>query len=108
MDQMTVLVVGGGEGDIVGTVAYEVTCHGEGHLRGMAVDPRAQGGGVATALIQAVEQELASLGCERVTLDTTQALQRAIRFYERHGYRATGVVGDFFGMPLFEYAKHIG
>jgi len=42
-----------------------------------------------------------------VTLDTTRPLERAIRFYERCGYRATGVVRDFFGMPLFEYAKDL-
>ena len=32
-------------------------------------------------------------------------LQRAIRFYERNGYRPSGRVADFFGMPLFEYVK---
>jgi hypothetical protein len=40
-----------------------------------------------------------------VTLDTTWPLQRAIRFYERQGYAATGRETDFFGMPLYEYAK---
>ena len=29
----------------------------------------------------------------------------AIRFYERNGYVASGRVGDFFGMPLYEYLK---
>ena len=33
---------------------------------------------------------------------------RAIRFYERHGYRPTGRVSDFFGMELIEYAKELG
>jgi hypothetical protein len=31
-----------------------------------------------------------------------------MRFYERHGYRRSGRVQDFFGMPLIEYAKDIG
>ena len=31
----------------------------------------------------------------------------AIRFYEKHGFRTTGQVADFFGMPLFEYRKRI-
>jgi ribosomal protein S18 acetylase RimI-like enzyme len=43
-----------------------------------------------------------------VTLDTTRPLQRAIRFYERHGYRQTGRVSDFYGMELIEYAKELG
>ena len=31
-----------------------------------------------------------------------------MRFYEKHGFWATGKVDDFFGMPLFEYRKQIG
>jgi len=40
-----------------------------------------------------------------VTLDTTAPLAHAIHFYEINGYSATGRIGDFFGMPLYEYAK---
>jgi len=32
-------------------------------------------------------------------------LERAMRFYEKHGYRRSSKVSDFFGMPLFEYVK---
>ncbi len=46
-----------------------------------------------------------ALGCARITLDTTEPLQRAMRFYERNGYQRTGHVGNFFDMPLIEYAK---
>jgi GNAT superfamily N-acetyltransferase len=79
----------------------------DGHIRGMAVLPRWQGRGVADQLLAAVEDELRRLGCARATLDTTAPLARAIRFYERHGYRATGRVADFYGMPLYEYAKRL-
>jgi GNAT superfamily N-acetyltransferase len=71
------------------------------------VHPRHQGRGIADRLLHAGETELRRLGCSRVTLDTTRPLECAIRFYERCGYRATGVVRDFFGMPLFEYAKDL-
>ena len=92
------------EGRIVGTIGYSV--HGtEGHLRGMAVLPDWQGTGVATALLQTAEAELLRLDCKCVTLDTTQPLTRAIRFYERHGFSPSGRVSDFFGMNLYEYAK---
>src|SRR5262249_44750371 len=47
-------------------------------------------------------------GCGRVRLDTTRHLGRAIRFYETHGFRASGRVSDFFGMELFEYVKTLG
>lgn len=30
-----------------------------------------------------------------------------VRFYEKHGFAASGRVADFFGMPLFEYTKFL-
>jgi len=101
MSQMTVLVAERA-GEIVGTISC--SAH-DGHLRGMAVAPGWQGSGVAAALLEAAEDQLRQAGCTRVTLDTTEPLQRAIRFYTRHGYAATGHVTDFFGMRLYEYAK---
>jgi hypothetical protein len=45
-----------------------------------------------------------TIGCHVVT---TEPLRKAIRFYEKNGYRATGQIRDFFGMPLFEYIKNL-
>jgi GNAT superfamily N-acetyltransferase len=95
-------------GDVVGTVGCDLTLSGEGHLRGMAVRLDWQGAGVAAELLQRAEAELARQGCKRITLDTTEPLQRAMLFYEKHGYRRSGVTRDFFGMPLLEYVKEIG
>jgi ribosomal protein S18 acetylase RimI-like enzyme len=92
-------------GEVVGTIACGVAGPKEGHLRGMAVLPDLQGHGIAKQLLLQAESALQSQGCSRVTLDTTAPLQRAIQFYEREGYRLTGRQIDFFGMPLFEYAK---
>jgi GNAT superfamily N-acetyltransferase len=105
---MAVFVAIAAENQIVGTIACSVTAAGEGHLRGMAVLPEWHGRGIAEALLQAAEGELAGKGCARVTLDTTGPLQRAVRFYEKHGYAASGKTIDFFGMTLFEYRKELG
>jgi ribosomal protein S18 acetylase RimI-like enzyme len=103
LQQMQVLVATIGV-TVVGTVS--AACHdGEGHLRGMAVLPEWHDRGIATGLLAAIENWLASCGCKRITLDTTLPLQSAIRFYEKHGYRRSGNVADFFGMPLLEYEK---
>lgn len=102
---MMVLVAENDSGRIVGTIAYQVVAPGEGHLRGMAVVPESQGRGVAERLLFAAEDGLRRLGCVRVTLDTTEPLKRAISFYSRQGYKPTGMVKDFFGMPLFAYEK---
>ena len=105
LSSMTVLVGVSPQEGIVGTIACSLVDASEGHLRGMAVMPAWQGKGVAEALLQAAEAELISRKCESITLDTTEPLQRAMRFYEQHGYRRTGRVTDFFGMRLHEYVK---
>lgn len=92
---------------VVGTIACQMLSSGEGHIRGMAVLPAMHGRGIAKRLLAHAEAHLESQGARRVTLDTTSPLQRAIHFYEKHGYRPTGKVGDFFGMRLFEYVKEL-
>ena len=105
MDKMTILVAENEIARLVGTVAFTAVSLDEGHIRGMAVVPDFQGKGVARQLLAAAETSLHNLGCSRATLDTTKLLERAILFYTRNGYRATGTVKDFFGMSLFEYMK---
>ena len=106
LKKMALFVAQAPSGEIVGTIGGSVH-HQSGHLRGMAVRPEWQGRGVAEELLRAVEDELRMNGCLQITLNTTRPLQRAMRFYEKHGYRPTGKVKDFFGMPLFEYVKQL-
>jgi N-acetylglutamate synthase-like GNAT family acetyltransferase len=107
LSEMAVFVATGTSGEIVGTIACKVLEGGEGHLRGMAVHPEWQGSGVSTCLLERAEDELRKAGCRTVTLDTTEPLNRASRFYERNGFQRTGKIGRFFGMPLFEYSKSL-
>lgn len=105
LEKMSVFVAVNSAKKVVGTIACNVLRSGEGHLRGMAVLPSMRGNGVAAELLRQAEAELRSRGCARVTLDTTEPLERAMRFYEKNGYQRSGRVSDFFGMPLFEYEK---
>jgi len=73
----------------------------------MAVLPSWHGRGVGEQLLTAAEAELRGLGCVRVTLDTTEPLERAMRFYEKHGFARSGRVADFYGMRLIEYVKEL-
>jgi len=107
LDKMTVLVALEGSGRVAGTIAYKVSDQAEGHLRGMAVRPDCQGSGLADQLLERAEAELVKENCSRISLDTTEPLERAMRFYERHGYRRSGKIQDFFGMPLIEYSKEL-
>ena len=100
---MTVRVAVDAEGEVVGTISYAVIDNHEGHIRGMAVNQIWQGRGVAPQLLASVESELRIRACSRISLDTTEPLARAIRFYQTNGFGLSGKVTDFFGMPLFEY-----
>jgi ribosomal protein S18 acetylase RimI-like enzyme len=102
--RMFVAVMGNGE--VAGTIGCSAKSD-EGHLRGMAVSPEWEGGGIAARLLASAEAALREQGCSCVTLDTTAPLERAIRFYERKGYSRTGRVMDFFGMPLYEFRKEL-
>ena len=104
---MSVFVAVNSDDEVIGTIACNVASAGEGHLRGMAVSPPMRGSGIAAQLLNHAESELRRKNVERITLDTTEPLQRAMRFYEKHGYRRSGRLGDFFAMPLIEYQKKL-
>jgi ribosomal protein S18 acetylase RimI-like enzyme len=106
LSEQQILIAVDQSGEAVGTMAYKAE-NGEGHIRGMAVRPLWQGRGVAEKLLEHVESALQELGCKVITLDTTRPLQRAIRFYEKNGFRATGEVASFFGMELLAYRKEL-
>ena len=99
LDVMSIFVAISAAGEIVGTIACHTVSPDEGHLRGMAVRPEWQGTGLAAALLHAAETEL------RITLDTTDPLRRAVRFYEKRGFIKSGRESDLFGMRLYEYVK---
>jgi N-acetylglutamate synthase-like GNAT family acetyltransferase len=106
MAHMTIYAAVTPVGEIVGTVAAAVVDQ-VGHLRGMAVRPDWQGHAIAEQLLLVAEDDMRIAGCHRITLDTTAPLQRASRFYERHGFARSGDISDFFGMPLHEYVKQL-
>ena len=102
---MTIFVAMDGS-EVVGTIAC-IAHRKEGHLRGMAVRAAWQGKNVAEKLLRTSEEELRARRCQRITLDTTEPLERAMRFYEKHGYRRSGRVTAFFGMRLHEWVKSL-
>jgi [ribosomal protein S18]-alanine N-acetyltransferase len=52
--------------------------------------------GVGTALLQAVEERLAGRGARRIELETATANAAGVAFWERHGYRKTGVLRGYY------------
>ena len=90
---------------IVGTVSAAM--RGESlYLRGMAVVPPARGLRVGEALLRQVEEFALTCCYDRLFLSTTPFLSRAIRLYERWGFRRNdeGPL-DLHGTPLFTMEK---
>ena len=104
---MRVWVAVDARGKVRGTVSWGTESTTRGHLRGMAVEPGSQGSGLAQRLLDRALEEAGAEGIRTVTLETTEPLGRARGFYRRNGFRRTGAVRDYYGMPLWEFAREI-
>ena len=93
------------EEEIVGTVSVVAKAESL-YIRGMAVLPAARGERIGALLLTYVEEFARTEGCSRLFLSTTPFLDRAIRLYERFGFRRT-LEGphELFGTPLFTMEK---
>ena len=52
--------------------------------------------GVGSALLTGVEQRMAESGVRRVELETATSNAAGVAFWERHGYRKTGVLRGYY------------
>ena len=66
----------------------------EAQVRYMAVEPGAEGSGLGGRILAGLEDAARKLGAARVVLN---ARERALPFYERHGYATTGPAETMFG-----------
>jgi GNAT superfamily N-acetyltransferase len=91
--------------EIVGTVSV-VAKAGSLYIRGMAVLPAARGERIGALLLTHIEEFARTEGFSRLFLSTTPFLDRAIRLYERFGFRRTAEgPHELFGTPLFTMEK---
>lgn len=87
LTKMNVFVALTSAKQVVGTVAGHALSSEKGHLRGMAVLPSMLGNGVSAQLLGQAEAELQLGGRCRVTWNTTEPLERAMRFYKKKRLR---------------------
>jgi putative acetyltransferase len=73
-------------GEIVGTCGAMPVAPGVFELRKMYLRPAARGTGLASRLLEECVAWARANGGKRLVLDTTEAMTRAIRFYERNGF----------------------
>ena len=91
--------------DLAGTISV-VARSGSLYVRGMAVRPTSRGLGIGELLLAKVEEFAEAAGFRRLFLSTTPFLDRAIRLYERGGFRRTDEgPHNLYGTPLFTMEK---
>jgi ribosomal protein S18 acetylase RimI-like enzyme len=64
------------------------------YLRLIAVDPRVRSAGVGSALLAEFEERTTEVGRDFCLL-VSDFNEKAVLFYQRHGYRKTGYLEDF-------------
>lgn len=93
---------------VVGTAGLLRTGPASGEIRKMFLVPEARGQGIGRALLDAVLAAARARGLERLTLTTRCRYDRAIRLYERAGFRPAGTAREpRAGDPGLTYALRL-
>ncbi len=82
------------QGEAAGVCRLHLETPEEGQLRFMAIREDLQGKGVGNHLMKYLETKALELGCKFITL---QAREKAVSFYERHGYQVIQKTHLLFG-----------
>lgn len=90
--------------DAAGLLGFVAWDEATGEIMRLYVHPRGWGSGAAKALLDAALDALRGAGCRQAWLSTEERNLRAIRFYEREGWRREGEprVRDWHGARLCE------
>lgn len=93
-----VLLVAAEGGSMLGYGLVLLRCRAAvARLYSIAVDPKARGRGVARALVSACEEAAARRGALAMRLEVQVRNSRALRLYEKQGYRPFGHYRAYYG-----------
>lgn len=87
------------ESGIQGQIAGFIIAQGEGHAGYIVTIDVLQGqrrGGVGTALLEEAERRLASMRVRTIELQTATNNEAGIAFWQRHGYRSSGISPGYY------------
>ncbi|VVB91211.1 putative N-acetyltransferase [uncultured archaeon] len=79
-------------GFVVGFLASQMT----GRIFSLAVHPAYQNRRLGSALLNAVIEVFRGVGVSEVILEARLSNVKAMKFYERHGFKKTGVVAKYY------------
>ncbi len=83
-----------GDGTLVGVGRLHFNTPTEAQIRYMAVEEDRRSRGVGAEILRELEKRARERGAQSVVLN---ARDRAVRFYEKHGYATTGKASSLFG-----------
>jgi len=82
------------DGDIVGSVRYQVLEDNIAYLTRFGIDPDIQSLGLGSLLLEKVASECLSLGVKAITLFTASKMTSTVAFYLKHGYYVHSITRD--------------
>lgn len=82
------------DGEVVGSVRFEVLGEGIAYLSRLAVDPEIQSLGIGGLLLEKVRQECANLGVRAIALHTASRMRSSVAFYLKNGYYIHSITRD--------------
>jgi predicted N-acetyltransferase YhbS len=74
------------DGEIVGSVRFEVLKEGIAYLTRFSIGPDAQNLGIGGLLLKKVQLECYALGARAITLYTASKMRSSVSFYLKNGY----------------------
>lgn len=82
------------DGEVAGSVRFEVLREDIAYLSRLAVDPEFQLLGIGGLLLEKVRRECASLGVRAIALHTASRMRSSVAFYLKNGYYIHSITRD--------------
>ncbi len=82
------------DGEMVGSVRFEILTEGIAYLSRFSVDPEAQNLGLGGLLLEKVRIECLSMGIRAITLHTASKMRSTVAFYLKNGYYIHSISRD--------------
>ena len=82
------------DGEMVGSVRFEILTEGIAYLSRFSIDPEAQNLGIGGLLLEKVRIECLSLGVRAITLHTASKMRSTVAFYLKNGYYIHSISRD--------------
>ncbi len=103
IDDFENLLVAEVDGEVVGTIAYQVYDKETAELKRLYVNNKCRGLGVANKLLSSIIESIKNDGYTKLYLETWKQFEGARRFYEKNGF----VIRDIQNEMIYHYIRDV-